>query len=351
MDQNAPVQPSRNIDIPRVSIVIPIYQGERYVGEIVNRCNEMRKIHSSLVHELIFVCDEPIDDSEEVILSYCEHNSWVRIVPLGVNYGQHVATSVGLLYSDADWIFTLDEDLQCDVCILPDLIMHALSNRFDLVYVLDGNKKRGGRHGYLRNINSEISKKMLKLITRDDYTSISSFRLVRASTSRSIAHTIDRFSYLDASLMSVTSPKRRGIYKTHLKDQRTGKASGYGFRQLVYHYGRFLTSVNISGLVLLQTCATTFLLVTIGFLCAILANGIWKRSYEIVPGWTTLLVATGVVLVSIVAMAIVLVKLLSVLIYRSSGHPGFVVIDRGNDSNHLAALKTLLSQTTFSAIN
>lgn len=57
---------------PLVSVVVPVYAGRRTLPDLVHRCAAMRDgvadAPASLLHELIFVCDEPIDDSELLLI-------------------------------------------------------------------------------------------------------------------------------------------------------------------------------------------------------------------------------------------------------------------------------------------
>ena len=100
-----------------VSIVIPVYNGEKFLDELASSIQGLREKWAASgvdlhIMEAIFVLDDPVDDSSSRLRALSEPHSWVRVIELSRNYGQHSATIAGILYSSGDWVVTLDEDLQ-----------------------------------------------------------------------------------------------------------------------------------------------------------------------------------------------------------------------------------------------
>ena len=329
------------IQVPTVSIVVPVYQGGLYLRRIVDSCRRLRSIHSNLASELIFVCDDPVDDSSEIAFSLQSSESWIRVINLASNSGQHVATAAGLLYSSGDWVLSLDEDLQFNPEDSPYMLRQALRDGLDLVYAINRDKQRGP-HSRLRNIFSALSKLLLGFITRDDYTSISSFRLIRSEVAQSIAFTIDNHSFLDASLFSVTSERRRGVYTTKLIDTRPKNASGYSLGRLLKHYVRFVSSANISSFSLLVVVFTISTLAVFSGIVWQLLIGIAGGSQSIAPGWASQIGITSALFGVAFSYLTGCIKLLSVLVQRSSGIPNFTPVDRSKDKEQLRELMSLL---------
>ena len=80
-----------------ISIVVPVYNGSRYLEMLVEKTQELqmrwKQAKSSLIIvEVIFVLDEPIDDSHQVLQKLRPQYPWMRIINLSRNYGQHSAT-------------------------------------------------------------------------------------------------------------------------------------------------------------------------------------------------------------------------------------------------------------------
>jgi len=327
--------------VPAVSIVVPVYRGGSYLYRIVESCRRLRSVHSNLACELIFVCDDPVDDSSEKAFSLQCSEPWIRVVNLAANSGQHVATAAGLLYSSGDWVLSLDEDLQFNPEESPYMLRQALRDGLDLVYARNKDSQRGP-HSTIRNFFSSASKLLMGFITRDDYTSISSFRLIRSEIAQSIAFTIDNHSFLDASLFSVTSERRRGVYTTKLIDTRPRNASGYSFRRLLRHYVRFISSANISSFSLLVVVFSISTLAVFSGVVAQLLIGIAGGSQSIAPGWASQIGITSTLFGLAFGYLTGCIKLLSILVQRSSGMPNFTPVDRSKDSEQLKELAALL---------
>ena len=95
-----------------VSLVIPVFNEEKNLGELISRClktcNEMRRSF-----EIILVDDGSSDDSSAIINEAVDQNEGkVLGVLLNRNYGQHAAVMAGFAESGGDVIVTLDADLQ-----------------------------------------------------------------------------------------------------------------------------------------------------------------------------------------------------------------------------------------------
>jgi len=328
--------------LPAVSIVVPVYAGAATLQTLIKRCAALRESHGSIpsgvVRELIFVCDEPVDNSESILRDASRCHPWVRLVSLARNSGQHLATAVGILYSSGDWILTLDEDLQHPPELLDKALLEALKTSLDLVYIR--STQRIHAKSIYRDLSSNLSKLILRFFTRDEYSEISSFRLVRGEIGRTVANAMDSRSYLDAALFAATSKHRRQTIYALFSDSRAGSPSGYNFVRLIRHYGRFITSAEFSGLQLLISigaiAALPLMLLLVGYIFYSIIQGVQVMT----PGWLSLFSLGLMANALIVFFGIYNVKLLSVLFARSSGMPPFLVIDRSIDQLHLTNLES-----------
>ena len=103
-----------------LSIVIPIYNEELIVKELVNRLNsEILKINSN--YEIIFVDDGSTDRSWKKVLESNIENAKVKGLKLSRNFGHHYAITAGLNKSKGEWVVVMDGDLQdrrvrCSLC-------------------------------------------------------------------------------------------------------------------------------------------------------------------------------------------------------------------------------------------
>ena len=147
-----------------ISVVIPVYQGERtlpgVVAEIGPLTSEFRTPdgHTAVVTEVLAVYDNGPDDSARVLRELAAAHDFFRPVWLSRNFGQHPATLAGMASSGGDWIVTLDEDGQHDPAQIGRLLDTALRERASVVYAKPTN---AAPHGLLRNAASKGAKKFL----------------------------------------------------------------------------------------------------------------------------------------------------------------------------------------------
>ncbi|MFN9692367.1 MAG: glycosyltransferase [Synechococcaceae cyanobacterium] len=326
--------------LPLVSVVVPVYAGRDSIPNLITRCETLRRgtheLPAGVLNELIFVCDEPIDDSESILRHASDQRHWLQVISLARNGGQHLATAVGILYSSGDWILTIDEDLQHPPELLGTALEAALSRSLDILYIR--STERVHTSSVYRDITSRASKMLLRLFTLEDYSGISSFRLIRGEIGRAVAISIDDKSYLDAVLFAATSKRRRGVLHASFTDARKDGISGYNLPKLIRHYGRFIMSAEFSGLQLLNSLgilvAGTLLLLLAGYVVLSLLQGV----QQVTRGWLSLFSLGLTTVAFIVAFGIYTIKLISVLFQRSTGLAPFLVIDRQLDSVHLTWL-------------
>ena len=93
------------------SIVIPVYNSERIVGDTVDRVVEVFT-QAGLRFELVLVNDGSPDDSWSVISERASRHEQVVALDLMRNYGQHYANLAGLTEARGDYVITMDDDLQ-----------------------------------------------------------------------------------------------------------------------------------------------------------------------------------------------------------------------------------------------
>lgn len=94
-----------------ISIVSPIYKGEKMLDELVRRIeNSVSTISDD--YEIILVNDQSPDNSWEVIQRICSEDKHVKGVNLSRNFGQHYAITAGLSKTTGEWVVVMDCDLQ-----------------------------------------------------------------------------------------------------------------------------------------------------------------------------------------------------------------------------------------------
>src|SRR5450759_5269999 len=145
----------------RVSIVIPVYQGERTLAALVEETAQLAMPtltadgHEFQVTEVLLVHDRGPDRSDEVIRQVAVGLDFILPVWLSRNFGQHPATLAGMASSSGDWIVTMDEDGQHDPSDIGGFLDVALTQGSQLVYADPVNRPP---HNLLRNGSSRLVK-------------------------------------------------------------------------------------------------------------------------------------------------------------------------------------------------
>ena len=139
---------------PHISIVSPVYRGEKMVAELVRRNVESVSTITD-DYEIILVNDASPDNSWDEIVKQCALNPKVKGINLSRNFGQHYAITAGLSYAKGDWVVVMDCDLQDRPEEIPNLYRKAMEG-YDIVYARRMNKK----FGYWKKLSSTLFHKM-----------------------------------------------------------------------------------------------------------------------------------------------------------------------------------------------
>lgn len=115
-----------------LSVVIPVFNEEENLDELIRRCLSACD-RTGRLFEIILVDDGSSDGSAEKIDLAAKHNSGKVVgVFLNRNYGQHAAVFAGFKQSRGDIIITLDADLQNPPEEIPRLV-DAMDKGYDVV--------------------------------------------------------------------------------------------------------------------------------------------------------------------------------------------------------------------------
>src|SRR3954467_10981526 len=103
--------------MPKYSFVVPIY-GDGCLAE--DYCLALQRQMLAIVGEkdlaaeieLIFVNDGSPNDSQRYLEDMSRRFSWVRVIELSRNFGQHIAISCGYQFARGQFIGMMDVDMQ-----------------------------------------------------------------------------------------------------------------------------------------------------------------------------------------------------------------------------------------------
>lgn len=318
----------------RISTVTPVYNGSKYLNRLVKAIDGYRNLLVNNgapfeIVESIFVLDGPIDNSSEILSKLKEEYSFINILELSQNFGQHPATIAGILHTSGDWIATLDEDLQHEPKYISDFLKKAVSDSYDICYA---RNPKSTHRSFIRDRLSILYKKLISSLSANkNVKHFNSYRLIRGDLGRAAASVFSFDSYLDICLCWFTN--RICTIEIPLSDNRNykerGKSSGYSLLALIQHAKRLLMSTKVKLLRIvflvsfLSFVASIFLIVY--FLFNIVSHGIEVKGWASII--TVILVFGGI---SSLLQGFLSEGVTDILL-KSKGKPPFFVIDRSKD--------------------
>lgn len=114
-----------------LSIVIPVYNEEESLQELLSRIDRVANTHSYQI-SILMVDDGSTDGSWGVIESLAAQHSSVRGLKLRRNFGKAAALAAAFERVEGDFVITMDADLQDDPTEIPNLLA-KLHEGYDVV--------------------------------------------------------------------------------------------------------------------------------------------------------------------------------------------------------------------------
>jgi undecaprenyl-phosphate 4-deoxy-4-formamido-L-arabinose transferase len=149
-------------DRPDVSLVVPVFDEERTIEQVVRQAIEVLE-SDSRTFEVIVVDDGSRDGTWAAIERLHANDSRVKAVRFKRNFGQHPAMHAGLVRARGEIVVTMDGDLQNQPSDLPYLIA-AVANGADVA----SGRRRGREDSWGRTLPSKLINGMLRRFTRAD---------------------------------------------------------------------------------------------------------------------------------------------------------------------------------------
>lgn len=311
----------------RVSVIIPVYQGERTIADLVAEIAPYVSIHQTpkglgyQITEVILVNDGAIDDSTSSMKAVAATYPFVTPIWLSRNFGQHPATLAGMSSSTGDWVVTLDEDGQHDPADIGAMLDQAVESGAQLVYAQAVNE---APHAWWRNLVSRLVNWIARaLVGRDQLGRFSSFRLIRGEIARSLAAYCGQGVYLDIALSWVVG--RVDYHRVSLRQER-GRPSGYTLGRLLSHFWRLILTAGTRPLRIIAILGVSAILTAIGISLYV----VWAKVAHQVPiqGWASLVIAiclfSGLILFALGVIA----EYLAMTLTMAMGRPLYLIVSR-----------------------
>lgn len=315
------------VPVWQISIVIPVYGGERTLPTLLSEIVPLRTAsrsphgHAFQVCEVLLVHDCGPDRSDLIIEALAKQYDFVRPVWLSRNFGQHAATLAGMASTTGDWVGTIDEDGQQAPADLGVMLDAAVDQDLQLVYAQPLNPPP---HGLLRNLASRTAKHLTCwLLGNSKMGRFNSFRLVEGEIARTLAAYCGNGIYLDVGLYWITS--RIGHAAVQLRSEMD-RPSGYSYIRLLGHFWKLIFTTGTRPLRLITL---------MGFISVLLAfclggYALYGKLANAIPvqGWASLLIVVSFFSGCILSSLGIIAEYLAVSMSIAMGKPLYVVRTR-----------------------
>ncbi|MFY0594688.1 glycosyltransferase family 2 protein [Roseivirga sp.] len=103
----------------QISVVIPLYNEEESLPELIEWISRVMKKHGFL-YEIILV-DDGSDDSSWTVIESLSESHPIKAIKFNMNYGKSAALNIGFKNSIGEVVITMDADLQDSPDEIPEL--------------------------------------------------------------------------------------------------------------------------------------------------------------------------------------------------------------------------------------
>jgi glycosyltransferase involved in cell wall biosynthesis len=175
-----------------VSIVVPAYNEERTIGEVLKRVAAL-----GLATEILVVDDGSADGTVQLVRSLEGELNGLRLLAQDANRGKGAAVRAGIEASTGDIVVIQDADLEYDPADIPTLLRPLKEGVADVVY---GTRLRGGEPQRAHLFWHYVGNRALSLMTNVLYNTTLSdmevgYKAFRGDLIRSLKLVSDDFRF------------------------------------------------------------------------------------------------------------------------------------------------------------
>lgn len=161
----------------KLSFVIPCYYSELTIKDVIAEIHEKMREKSEMEYEIITVNDCSPDNVLNVLKQLAEKDKSIKVIDLAKNGGKHAAVMAGYKYACGDIIINLDDDGQCPMGSLWEL-MEPLYNGYDISFAKYYEKKQSGFKNFGSSVNSLMASCLIgkpKGLYMENFSAMKSF--------------------------------------------------------------------------------------------------------------------------------------------------------------------------------
>ena len=220
-----------------LSIVIPVYNAEKTIGELCRALVSLLAADYRL--EIVLINDFSRDGTDAVCKQLqADFPETVIYARLSRNFGEHNAVMAGLNLTRGDYVVIMDDDFQNPPEEVPSLVAEILKG-YDVVYSQYPEKN----DSLFRNLGSYLNGSMARVILHKPANLyLSSFKAMNRFLVNELVTYKNPNPYLDAIILKTTG--NIGTVEVRHDQRREGR-SGYTMKKLAALWGDMIVSYSL----------------------------------------------------------------------------------------------------------
>ena len=271
----------------KLAIVVPCYNEQEVLPQslpvlqkVLQQLQSQQQISTD--SQIVFVDDGSQDQTWSLISQFSQTNANVAGIKLSRNFGHQNALLAGLsTVSDADFIVTIDSDLQDDPQVIAQMVQQYYAGA-EVVYGVRNNRDSDSR---FKRTTAEGFYKFMNFLGVKLVPDSADFRLLSQRAAQVLLDYPERNLFLRGLVPLVGFPSAKVYYR---RQPRAAGVSKYPFLKMLHFALDGITSFSVAPIKLIMGLGLVIVAVSLFLLIYTI---IQKIRGDVVSGWSSLMIS------------------------------------------------------------